>query len=103
MFSHKLCEKWEKDIVPIPNKTVYINKWLARATLDILGAGACVARSVHPSHRPHMLSLAAFDYDYGAIDETDLRCPEEGLEVFGFAGGSGGSDFGHPEKGVEKG
>ncbi|KAI0715286.1 cytochrome P450 [Earliella scabrosa] len=48
----KLCEKWEKDIVPIPDKTVYVNKWLARATLDILGA-------------------AAFDYDYGAIDETE--------------------------------
>ena len=38
-----------------------------------------------------------------AIDETDLRCPEEGLEVFSFAGGPGGSDFGRAEEGVEEG
>ncbi|RPD64885.1 cytochrome P450 [Lentinus tigrinus ALCF2SS1-7] len=48
----KLCEKWEKEVITVPNKTVYVNKWLARTTLDIIGA-------------------AAFDYSYGALDEKE--------------------------------
>ncbi|KAI0800953.1 cytochrome P450 [Fomes fomentarius] len=48
----KLCDKWEKEVIATPDKTVSMNKWLARTTLDIIGA-------------------AAFDYDYGALDQTD--------------------------------
>ncbi|KAI0721330.1 cytochrome P450 [Cerioporus squamosus] len=49
----KLCEKWEKEVVSNPSsKPVFVNKWLAKTTLDIIGQ-------------------AAFDYNYGALDETE--------------------------------
>ncbi|RPD81958.1 cytochrome P450 [Lentinus tigrinus ALCF2SS1-7] len=51
-IGQKLCEKWNKELIETTTKIVHVNKWLARTTLDIIGQ-------------------AAFDYDYGALDETD--------------------------------
>lgn len=43
------------------------------------------------------------DDEAWAVDEPDFRGPEEGLEVFGLSGCSGGSHFGRSEEGVEEG
>ncbi|KAI0756691.1 cytochrome P450 [Daedaleopsis nitida] len=51
-IGQKMCEKWKNEVVDSSPKTVLVNKWLARTTLDIIGA-------------------AAFDYDYGALDNTE--------------------------------
>ena len=34
-----MCDKWKTEVLDAPNKTVYVNKWLARTTLDIIGEG----------------------------------------------------------------
>ncbi|KAI0721329.1 cytochrome P450 [Cerioporus squamosus] len=50
----KMCEKLKPEVAENPDKTVFINKWLARTTLDIIGQ-------------------AAFDYDYGGLSNTESR------------------------------
>ncbi|KAI0800950.1 cytochrome P450 [Fomes fomentarius] len=35
----KMCEKWKAEVLDTSEKTVFVNKWLARTTLDIIGAG----------------------------------------------------------------
>ncbi|RPD64887.1 cytochrome P450 [Lentinus tigrinus ALCF2SS1-6] len=50
----QMCEKLKPEITDDPDKTVFINKWLARTTLDIIGQ-------------------AAFDYDYGGLSNTESR------------------------------
>ena len=46
-----------------------INKWLSRATLDIIGEGMC--SQFRRAHRLWVLnnSTAAFDYDYNTLDD----------------------------------
>ncbi|RDX57275.1 cytochrome P450 [Lentinus brumalis] len=48
----KMCEKLKPEVEGDPDKTVFINKWLARTTLDIIGQ-------------------AAFDYDYGGLSDNE--------------------------------
>ncbi|KAJ3554565.1 hypothetical protein NM688_g3039 [Phlebia brevispora] len=51
--SSKLCQMWKDDVVTdSKGSTFYVNKWLARLTLDVIGE-------------------AAFDFDFGALDEDD--------------------------------
>ncbi|KAJ3539651.1 hypothetical protein NM688_g6334 [Phlebia brevispora] len=51
--STKLCQIWKGDVVTDSKGTIlYVNKWLARLTLDIIGE-------------------TAFDFDFGALDEDD--------------------------------
>ncbi|KAM5543945.1 hypothetical protein V8D89_002562 [Ganoderma adspersum] len=45
----KLSEKWKEELVATGELDLMINKWLSRATLDVIGE-------------------AAFDYDYNALD-----------------------------------
>ena len=35
----QMCDKWKTEVLDAPEKTVYVNKWLARTTLDIIGEG----------------------------------------------------------------
>lgn len=35
-----MCDKWKMEVLDAPDKTVYVNKWLARTTLDIIGEGS---------------------------------------------------------------
>ncbi|CDO77690.1 hypothetical protein BN946_scf184969.g41 [Trametes cinnabarina] len=49
---HKLSEKWKAELASHKEVEVFVNRWLSRAALDIIGA-------------------AAFDYDYKAMDEAD--------------------------------
>ena len=37
-----MCDKWKAEVLDAPDKTVYVNKWLARTTLDIIGEGSFV-------------------------------------------------------------
>ena len=39
MDVEQLCDKWKSGVLDSPDKTVYVNKWLARTTLDIIGEG----------------------------------------------------------------
>ena len=39
MPSSQMCEKWKNEVLDSSGKTVYVNRWLARTTLDIIGAG----------------------------------------------------------------
>ncbi|KAM5530700.1 hypothetical protein V8D89_015624 [Ganoderma adspersum] len=59
----KMCDKWKTEVLDAPNKTVYVNKWLARTTLDIIGE-------------------AAFAYDYGALDQKNDRLSKVYSNIF---------------------
>lgn len=62
-----MCEKWEKEVTR--EQIVYVNKWLARTTLDIIGEGETLLCKT--MRTPADLLLAAFNYSYGALDETE--------------------------------
>ncbi|RDX48041.1 cytochrome P450 [Lentinus brumalis] len=49
-ISAKMIEQWKAELLSSEQMDVMVNKWLSRATLDIVGE-------------------AAFDYDYGALDQ----------------------------------
>ncbi|KAI0743366.1 cytochrome P450 [Daedaleopsis nitida] len=51
-FANKLSEKWKAQLPNDGEMEVMVNKWVSRVTLDIIGE-------------------AAFDYDYGALNEGD--------------------------------
>ncbi|KAI0743376.1 cytochrome P450 [Daedaleopsis nitida] len=48
----KVTEKWKSDLAASDDTEVMMNRWLSRATLDIVGQ-------------------AAFDYDYGAVEDGE--------------------------------
>ncbi|GJE98388.1 cytochrome P450 [Phanerochaete sordida] len=50
--SGKLCQLWKDQVHATEGTTILINNWLARTTLDVVGE-------------------AAFDYDFGALDNKD--------------------------------
>ena len=35
----QMCERWKTEVVDGSGKTTFVNKWLAGATLDIIGQG----------------------------------------------------------------
>ncbi|KAI0712960.1 cytochrome P450 [Cerioporus squamosus] len=49
-ISTKMVEQWKAELSRTEQMDVMVNKWLSRATMDIIGE-------------------AAFDYDYGALDQ----------------------------------
>ncbi len=42
-----MCDKWKTEVLDAPEKTVYVNKWLARTTLDIIGEGSLLSQLAH--------------------------------------------------------
>ncbi|KAI0701147.1 cytochrome P450 [Cerioporus squamosus] len=54
----KLIEKWKAEVSDGPDSVVVVNKWLARGALDIIGQ-------------------AAFDYDFGALDDMENPLAKE--------------------------
>ncbi|KAI0829924.1 PAH-inducible cytochrome P450 monooxygenase PC-PAH 4 [Trametes gibbosa] len=50
-ITSKLVEKWKTELSTAPELFPFINNWMSRATLDIIGE-------------------AAFDYDYGSLGDT---------------------------------
>ncbi len=53
-----------------------INKWLARGALDIIGQGMVYAHTTLPSWYS-LRGLAAFDYNFGALDDTENPLAKE--------------------------
>ncbi len=45
----QMCEKLKPEVEGDPDKTVFINKWLARTTLDIIGQGKYPAVRTTPA------------------------------------------------------
>ncbi|KAL7281118.1 hypothetical protein ACG7TL_004426 [Trametes sanguinea] len=50
--TYKVVDKWKSDLSSKKDMDLFVNQWLSRAALDIIGA-------------------AAFDYDYKALDDAD--------------------------------
>ena len=50
---------------------VVVSRWFARTTLDIIGECKSLSVSSHSHFAANMVLLAAFDYDFGALDNKD--------------------------------
>ena len=44
----QMCEKWKNEVLDSSAQTIFVNKWLAKTTLDIIGGGEFIS-SCHVS------------------------------------------------------
>ena len=65
----QMCQQWKDEVAADAPKgsTVLVNKWLARLTLDVIGEGASRC-SIVGGAADLRSKTAAFDFDFGALD-----------------------------------
>ena len=61
-----MVEQWKAELSGSEQMVVMVNKWLSRATLDIIGQG--MLTTFLAGSALIIRHEAAFDYDYGALD-----------------------------------
>ena len=41
----QMCEKWKNEVLDSSAQTIFVNKWLSKTTLDIIGEGEIMSSS----------------------------------------------------------
>lgn len=70
-FCYQVAQKWEDMIATDEKQTtvVSIPRWVSRATLDAIGEGKWRPQPIQVGLQL-ILSTAAFDYQFGAVDDS---------------------------------
>ena len=96
-ISWQLSEKWKGELVATGELEIMMNKWLSRATLDVIGEGTLIATNLyHPcafswARKLHLITTITLSMPAGAATFprptiTSCKCPTAWSEVAGFAG-----------------
>ena len=72
-------DKWKGELMATGELNTLLNKWMSRATLDIIGEGQSCTRFTIVYYSSQWF-LAAFNYDYNALDGGERSAIAKGYE-----------------------
>ena len=96
-ISRQLSEKWKGELVATGELEIMMNKWLSRATLDVIGEGALLVTRIYRlcaflwARQLHLITTITLSMPAGAATFprptiTSCKCPTAWSKVAGFAG-----------------
>ena len=76
----QLCDKWKGELVATGELNTLLNRWLSRATLDVIGEGQPYALAIVTVSDNSPDAAAAFNHDYDALDGGGRSAISKGYE-----------------------